>query len=229
MGPYLGQPNKEKESETGEGVALRYGATSMQGWRKSQEDSHIAGLDISEDVSVFGVFDGHGGKEVSIYVKKHFIEELKRLESYKNGNYDSALREIFKKMDDMLLTPVGEAELKKIKEAYGGDSMHAFGMSDPSAPVSQFTGCTATVVIVTKDSIYCANAGDSRVVLGRTSKSNSFEALSEDHKPDNVDEKKRIEAAGGFVEENRVNGSLNLSRSLGDFEYKSNPKKSYKE
>jgi protein phosphatase 1G len=29
MGPYLGQPNKEKESETGEGVALRYGATSM--------------------------------------------------------------------------------------------------------------------------------------------------------------------------------------------------------
>ena len=166
---------------------------------------------------------------MSIYVKKHFIEELKRLESYKNGNYDSALREIFKKMDDMLLTPVGEAELKKIKEAYGGDSMHAFGMSDPSAPISQFTGCTATVVIVTKDSIYCANAGDSRVVLGRTSKSNSVEALSEDHKPDNVDEKKRIEAAGGFVEENRVNGSLNLSRSLGDFEYKSNPKKSYKE
>jgi len=121
-------------------------------------------------VSVFGVFDGHGGKEVSIYVKKHFIEELKRLENYKNGNYDNALREIFKKMDDMLLTPIGEAELKKIKEAYGGDSMHAFGMTDPSAPISQFTGCTATVVLVTKDFIYCANAGDSRVVLGRTSK-----------------------------------------------------------
>jgi len=46
--------------------------------------------------------------------------------------------------------------------------------------------------------------------------------LSDDHKPDNLPEKARIEAAGGFVEENRVNGSLNLSRSLGDFEYKSN-------
>ena len=45
--------------------------------------------------------------------------------------------------------------------------------------------------------------------------------LSDDHKPDNEPEKARIEAAGGFVEENRVNGSLNLSRSLGDFEYKS--------
>jgi len=45
-------------------------------------------------------------------------------------------------------------------------------------------------------------------------------ALSEDHKPDNYDEKRRIEAAGGFVEDNRVNGSLNLSRSLGDFTYK---------
>ena len=34
----------------------------MQGWRKSMEDAHIANLDLPGGVSVFGVFDGHGGK-----------------------------------------------------------------------------------------------------------------------------------------------------------------------
>lgn len=44
--------------------------------------------------------------------------------------------------------------------------------------------------------------------------------MSIDHKPENAEEKLRIEKAGGFVEENRVKGVLNLSRSLGDLEYK---------
>jgi serine/threonine protein phosphatase PrpC len=54
-------------------------------------------------------------------------------------------------------------------------------------------------------------------------------ALSEDHKPSQEEEQKRVIAAGGFVEDDRVNGSLNMSRSLGDFEYKSNESKNYKE
>ena len=44
--------------------------------------------------------------------------------------------------------------------------------------------------------------------------------MSHDHKPDNPGEKRRIEKAGGFVEEGRVKGVLNLSRSMGDLEYK---------
>ena len=40
------------------------------------EDSHIAKLDIKENVHIFGVFDGHGGKEVAIWVERHFLEEI---------------------------------------------------------------------------------------------------------------------------------------------------------
>jgi len=66
-----------------------------------------------------------------------------------------------------------------------------------------------------------ANAGDSRAVLCRKS---TAIPMSEDHKPDLDREKKRIEKANGMVEDGRVNGILNLSRSLGDLEYKQDKK-----
>lgn len=71
---------------------------------------------------------------------------------------------------------------------------------------------------MTPEKYYVANSGDSRCVL--STKSNDVVALSDDHKPDNADEKKRIEEAGGFVSDGRINGNLNLSRALGDFEFK---------
>lgn len=40
--------------------------------------------------------------------------------------------------------------------------------------------------------------------------------LSKDHKPNLVDEKQRILEAGGYVQLGRVNGSLNLSRAIGE-------------
>jgi len=51
-----------------------------------------------------------------------------------------------------------------------------------------------------------------------------MEALSYDHKPGNYAERQRITAAGGWVEYNRVNGNLALSRALGDFIFKKNQK-----
>ena len=72
-------------------------------------------------------------------------------------------------------------------------------------------GTTATVVLVTADKVICANAGDSRTVCARgwtqldeDSPEGTSENLSNDHKPDNAGEQKRIEAAGGFVDSGRV-------------------------
>ena len=50
------------------------------------EDSHIAQTNIVPDVSIFGVFDGHGGAEVALYVKKHFIPSLLKNEKFQNGD-----------------------------------------------------------------------------------------------------------------------------------------------
>ena len=84
------------------------------------------------------------------------------------------------------------------------------------------SGATAVVVIVKGNKIYCGNVGDSRAVACITGVA---KPLSFDHKPANEAESKRITAAGGWVEFNRVNGNLALSRALGDFTFKSNKEK----
>jgi len=43
----------------------------------NMEDAHLAKFNITgedNDLHLFGVFDGHGGKEVAKFVEKHFIE-----------------------------------------------------------------------------------------------------------------------------------------------------------
>ena len=193
----------------------------MQGWRKSQEDAHIAQTDLPDGVSIFGVFDGHGGKEVSIFVKEKFVAELLKIEEFKTRNYAEALKACFRRMDAMMKEPESIARLKQISDEHGNpDPFVGGGRGEADGSIAQFTGCTATVVIMSQTHYICANAGDSRTVLARSKGSEMCFPLSDDHKPDNPAEKARIQAAGGFVEDNRVNGSLNLSRSLGDFEYK---------
>ena len=44
--------------------------------------------------------------------------------------------------------------------------------------------------------------------------------LSKDHKPFNEEEKLRIEAEGGYVQNSRLMGVVSVSRSFGDFIYK---------
>ena len=87
----------------------------------------------------------------------------------------------------------------------------------PDAKISMFTGCTANVVVIQDKRLFFANAGDSRCVL---CKKGQAIPMSIDHKPSIPAELKRIEKAGGWVSDGRVLGNLNLSRGIGDSEYK---------
>ena len=71
------------------------------------EDSHIAVTNLPNNVSVFGVFDGHGGAEVAAFVKQNFIKSLESNENFQKKNYEKALYETFFKMDTLMLTKDG--------------------------------------------------------------------------------------------------------------------------
>ena len=80
-------------------------------------------------------------------------------------------------------------------------------------------GATAIVAVMVGRTLTVANAGDSRAVLARGAY--GVLALSLDHKPTQPTELQRIVQAGGFVNSfGRINGNLNLSRSIGDLKYK---------
>jgi len=96
-------------------------------------------------------------------------------------------------------------------------SSAAAAAEEPPSDWQPRSGCTAVVACIDGTRLIVANAGDSRCVLCR---SGQAVAMSEDHKPDDERESARIYAAGGVVEGGRVNGNLNLSRAIGDLEFK---------
>lgn len=211
MGIYLASANKEKHSVEGHHGKMRYAASGMQGWRVNMEDSHIAKFNIAPDTNIFGVFDGHGGKEVARFVERHFIEELLSCTAFKNGDYGQALTDTFLRMDELLQTTEGKKELAAIKS--GDDDSRADYQTE------SFAGCTANVALMVKNELYVANSGDSRCIIYSGEQAI---ALSEDHKPELEHERARIQKAGGFITDGRINGNLNLSRAIGDLEYKKN-------
>ena len=79
------------------------------------------------------------------------------------------------------------------------------------------SGSTAVACLISPSHTYIINCGDSRAIL---ISDNDVVLGTYDHKPINPEERERIENAGGSVMIQRVNGSLAVSRALGDYEYK---------
>lgn len=103
-----------------------------------------------------------------------------------------------------------EPRLQEIKAI---QKKHREADNGPKYEEESHAGCTANVILITPEFVYCANAGDSRSAALIDAQTVEF---SYDHKPENPKEIERIKKAGGTVSFGRVNGGLNLSRALGD-------------
>ncbi|KAG0142726.1 hypothetical protein CROQUDRAFT_673364 [Cronartium quercuum f. sp. fusiforme G11] len=109
----------------------------------------------------------------------------------------------------------GEHETTAMTEALDGTQRAAeerqkiLKDSEPVPDLLKLTGPSKSL----KRTLYTANVGDARAVLCRGGQA---VRLTYDHKGSDQQEAQRIMAAGGFVMNNRVNGVLAVTRSLGD-------------
>jgi len=159
------------------------------------EDAHTHILTLADDkkASFFAVYDGHGGSKVATHVSRNLHRVILRRPEYKEGRYEEAIIKGYLECDDKMRH---EETLKE-----------------------EMSGSTAITALLRGSDLYVGNVGDSRCIA---SIRGVADPLSSDHKPGDPLEKARIVSAGGFVELNRVNGNLALSRAVGDFSFKQN-------
>ncbi|XP_009629031.1 probable protein phosphatase 2C 76 isoform X1 [Nicotiana tomentosiformis] len=170
---------------------LSCGYSSFRGKRATMEDFYdIKTSKVDgQTVCLFGIFDGHGGSRAAEFLKKHLFENLMKHPEFPT-NAKLAISETYQQTDMDFL----DSE----KDTFRDD------------------GSTASTAVLVGNHLYVANVGDSRTII---SKGGKAIALSEDHKPNRTDERKRIESAGGVVMWAgtwRVGGVLAMSRAFGN-------------
>ncbi|KAG1330332.1 putative protein phosphatase 2C 52 [Cocos nucifera] len=177
-------------------------------------DVKISKID-GQTVSLFGIFDGHGGSRAAEYLKEHLFENLMMHPQFMTDT-KLAISETYQQTDSDFLN----AERNSFRD----------------------DGSTASAAVLVGNHLYVANVGDSRAVISKAGKvlqaygytvfvslplprmviSFLFLTaipLSDDHKPNRSDERKRIENAGGIVMWAgtwRVGGILAMSRAFGN-------------
>ena len=162
-------------------------------FRNYMEDKSRAIQNLKGDPnsSLFCLFDGHGGGEVSKYLQSNFYTYFKEMLPFDNVNEN--LKTLFNKVDN------------KIKES----NYFNIGATACIIYITKENG---------QKCLYSANIGDTRSLLIKT---NDFMRLSYDHRASDENEYKRIINNGGIVFAGRVYGTLMLSRAFGDWELKS--------
>jgi protein phosphatase PTC1 len=161
-------------------------------FRSTMEDAAtvVDGFGGDSSTGYFGIYDGHGGRNVAEYLRLHLhVNVEKELRAKGDRSVEECLKSAFM---------ITDAECSTTGE--------------------QASGSTSVVSIVrkqgTKRYVFTANCGDARAVLCHAGMA---VRLSKDHKATDASEKARIESAGGFVIRKRVMGVLAVARSFGDY------------
>lgn len=198
--------------------------------RKTMEDRHVL-IDKfggNKNHGYFAIYDGHGGVMVSelladllhpvftfsflfVFFFKNeypnlqqiFLEELEQSKSI-----ETVFKKSFERTDAIIL--------EKVKPTAEDIAKTAF-----RRPPDSKGGSTATVAFIqTKGEdqwLHIGNVGDTGAVLNRNG---TALLLTKEDKTTNPEEKKRLEDAECSVWKNRVWGTLSVTRSFGDFEFK---------
>lgn len=162
--------------------------------RKSMEDFHYINQNVilynNERIALFAIFDGHNGSSTALYCQLNFERLFKQHLKETQLQIEDSITKTFIQIDE---------EINQAKP-----------------DISQ-SGSTATVIIIYKNKLYCANVGDSSCFIFLENRNIK---MTKDHNPKDPKEVKRIKDMGGLVFNDRVFGTLNLTRVLGDIEMK---------
>lgn len=186
----------------------------LRGKRKGNQDSFVIcdRFDLIPNVSLFGVFDGHGvkGGYVSQFVRDTFPKAFAEEYVTKLNPDEDAV-----KIEDM----------QQISSSTSDKISQLLETSDINIGVS---GTTAVTMMVRGQDVFMSNVGDSRAIIAQyDSEERRYKTLCStiDHKPDLPSEKKRILENEGDVFTIGVarvglkgthRPGLALSRSFGD-------------
>ncbi|XP_030312429.1 integrin-linked kinase-associated serine/threonine phosphatase 2C isoform X2 [Calypte anna] len=195
-------------------LGLKGYVAERKGEREDMQDAHVILNDITEEcqplpsqitrVSYFAVFDGHGGVRASKFAAQNLHQNL--IKKFPKGEVVS----VEKTVKRCLLDTFKHTDEEFLKQA-------------SSQKPAWKDGSTATCVLAVDNILYIANLGDSRAILCRyneESQKHTALSLSKEHNPTQYEERMRIQKAGGNVRDGRVLGVLEVSRSIGDGQYK---------
>nr|XP_055053522.1 integrin-linked kinase-associated serine/threonine phosphatase 2C isoform X1 [Misgurnus anguillicaudatus] len=199
-------------------VKLMGFVAARRGEREEMQDAHVMLPDMTTTVTnlpsqvsrlaYFAVFDGHGGARASQFAAENLHHTL--ASKFPKGDVEN-LEKLVKKC---LLDSFRQTDEDFLKKA-------------SSQKPAWKDGSTATCMLVVDDVLYVANLGDSRAVMCRLEQAEDSGkrkcvtlALSKEHNPTIYEERMRIQRAGGTVRDGRVLGVLEVSRSIGDGQYK---------